>query len=71
MILTHKHIDHIGNAWRIQQASNAELLIHESEMQAIADVDPEGVRFQELVTELHKTYPESFVQFDCDLYVLY
>ena len=39
VILTHKHIDHIGNAWRIQQASNAEILIHESEMQAVADVD--------------------------------
>ena len=51
VILTHKHIDHIGNAWRIQQASNAEILIHESEMQAIADVDPNGVRFQDLVTE--------------------
>ena len=51
VILTHKHIDHIGNAWRIQQASNAEILIHESETQAVADVDPDGARFQELVTE--------------------
>ncbi len=26
VILTHKHIDHIGNAWRIQRESGAEIL---------------------------------------------
>ena len=51
VILTHKHIDHIGNAWRIQQESNAEILIHESEMKSISDVDPTSARFQELVAE--------------------
>jgi hydroxyacylglutathione hydrolase len=51
IILTHKHIDHIGNAWRIQRESGAEILIHESEMHALSDVDPDGRRFQELVRE--------------------
>ena len=49
VILTHKHIDHIGNAWRIQQASGAEVLIHESELDSISDVDPAGKRYSELV----------------------
>ena len=51
VILTHKHIDHIGNAWRIQQESDAEILIHESEMKSIADVDPDSVRFKDLVAD--------------------
>ena len=49
VILTHKHIDHIGNAWRIQRESNAEILIHESELMAVTDVDPGGQRHAELV----------------------
>lgn len=49
IILTHKHIDHIGNAWRIQRESGAEILIHESEMHAVSDVDPDGQRYHELV----------------------
>ena len=49
VILTHKHIDHIGNAWRIQQESAAEILIHEHEMHAVGKVDPDGQRFKELV----------------------
>lgn len=51
VILTHKHIDHIGNAWRIQQASGAEILIHEAEVRAVTDTDPSGDRFAELVSE--------------------
>jgi len=51
VVLTHKHIDHIGNAWRFQQASGAEILIHESEAIAVRDVDPGGDRFRALVTE--------------------
>lgn len=51
VILTHKHIDHIGNAWRIQRESNAQLLIHESEQNAIEDVDPSGQRFSQLVAD--------------------
>ena len=51
VILTHKHIDHIGNAWRIQHESDAEILIHESEMQSIADVDPDSIRFKDLVAD--------------------
>jgi hydroxyacylglutathione hydrolase len=51
IILTHKHIDHIGNAWRIQRQTGAEILIHESERDAVADVDPGGRRFAEVVRQ--------------------
>lgn len=51
VILTHKHIDHIGNAWRIQQQSGAEILIHEDELAAVTDVDPHGERFAGLVSQ--------------------
>jgi glyoxylase-like metal-dependent hydrolase (beta-lactamase superfamily II) len=51
VVLTHKHIDHIGNAWRIQRDTGAEIMIHESEVQAVADVDPVGRRFNDLVQE--------------------
>ena len=51
IILTHKHIDHIGNAWRIQKESGAEILIHESEVQAVSDVDPDGGRFRAVAQE--------------------
>ena len=51
VILTHKHIDHIGNAWRFQRESDCEILIHESEMFAIDEVDPDGNRFRDLVTQ--------------------
>lgn len=49
VILTHKHIDHIGNAWRIQRESGAEIFIHEREIAAVNDVDPGGERYVELV----------------------
>jgi glyoxylase-like metal-dependent hydrolase (beta-lactamase superfamily II) len=49
VLLTHKHIDHIGNAWRIQQASDCEILISEQELHSIQKVDPEGDRFKALV----------------------
>lgn len=49
VILTHKHIDHIGNAWRIQQESNATVYIHHQECKSLTDVDPSGQRFGELV----------------------
>lgn len=51
VILTHKHIDHIGNAWRFQQASGAEIMIHESEVPNIVDSDAGGGRFRELVAQ--------------------
>ncbi len=51
VILTHKHIDHIGNAWRIQEASNAEVFIHELETKSLVDVDPSGKRFDKLVAD--------------------
>ena len=49
VLLTHKHIDHIGNAWRVQEASGADVFIHESEMKSLTDVDPSGERFREVV----------------------
>ena len=51
VLLTHKHIDHIGNAWRIQQASGCEILISDQELHSVQRVDPEGDRFKELVRE--------------------
>ena len=51
VILTHKHIDHIGNAWRIQQATGAEVLIHESEIAEITQVDADAARFKALAIE--------------------
>ncbi len=56
VILTHKHIDHIGNAWRIQQASGAEILIHRSEMDAVATVDSQGNQFRAVVSERLKQW---------------
>ncbi len=49
VILTHKHIDHIGNAWRIQRESDAEILIHESEVPAVNDTDARGGRHRILI----------------------
>jgi len=51
VILTHKHIDHIGNAWRIQQASGAEVMIHQSEVPAVVNSDSGGDRFRDLVAQ--------------------
>lgn len=51
VILTHKHIDHIGNAWRVQRTSGAEIMIHESEVSAVVETDSTGDRFRNLVTE--------------------
>ncbi len=51
VILTHKHIDHIGNAWRIQRQTGAEILLHETELLAVTDVDPSGRRYGALVRE--------------------
>jgi len=51
VILTHKHIDHIGNAWRIQEASNAKVFIQELETKSLIDVDPSGKRFDQLVAD--------------------
>lgn len=48
VILTHKHIDHIGNAWKFQHDHGADIFIHESETTAIEDVDPSGQRFAEI-----------------------
>ena len=49
VILTHKHIDHIGNAWRSQRESGAEILIHESERAAVNDTDARGGRHRILI----------------------
>ncbi len=45
IILTHKHIDHIGSAWKLQRDQGAEIFIHETETAAITDVDPTGQRY--------------------------
>lgn len=49
VVLTHKHIDHIGNAWRFQQLAGSMIWIHESEVRSVRDVDPAGGRFRELM----------------------
>ena len=46
-----KHIDHIGNAWRVRQLSGAEIMIHSSEVTSITDVDPDGKRYGALVAQ--------------------
>jgi glyoxylase-like metal-dependent hydrolase (beta-lactamase superfamily II) len=51
IVLTHKHIDHIGNAWRVQQQSGAEIWIHRSECEALVEVDASGERFAELIQQ--------------------
>ena len=56
IILTHKHIDHIGNAWWLQQESGAEIFIHEMEMESIANVDPDGDRWRTLVRERFESW---------------
>ena len=56
VILTHKHIDHIGNAWRLQQASDATILMHDLEKESITDIDPAGDRFARLVDKRLKTW---------------
>lgn len=49
VILTHKHIDHIGNAWRIQRQGGAQIVIHENDADDVTDVDPDGERFLSLI----------------------
>lgn len=49
VVLTHKHIDHIGNAWRFQRNGKAQIYIHASETTNLSDVDPAGKRFASLV----------------------
>ncbi|MCH2203094.1 MAG: MBL fold metallo-hydrolase [Fuerstiella sp.] len=56
IVLTHKHIDHVGNAWWLQKESGAEIMIHEIESGAISDVDPEGRRWRTLVTERFESW---------------
>jgi glyoxylase-like metal-dependent hydrolase (beta-lactamase superfamily II) len=51
IILTNKHIEHIGCAGRFPRESGAEILIHESETPALSDVDPTGSHFESLVHE--------------------
>ncbi len=56
VILTHKHIDHVGSAWWIQQESDAEIYIHEVEAKAISDVDPEGHRWRSVIRDRFTTW---------------
>ncbi len=50
VILTHKHIDHIGNAWRLQREAEAEICIHQCETKSLTDVDASGNRFAAMVS---------------------
>jgi len=50
IILTHKHIDHIGNAWRFQQQFRSEIMIHDADLRSVVDVDPSGERYAALVS---------------------
>lgn len=51
IVLTHKHIDHIGNAWWLQEESGAEVFIHEIECESVSHVDPDGSRWLSLVQQ--------------------
>jgi glyoxylase-like metal-dependent hydrolase (beta-lactamase superfamily II) len=51
ILLTHKHIDHIGNAWAVHRRSQAEILIHHSEVQSVTHVDPDGTRYRAFVRQ--------------------
>ena len=51
VLLTHKHIDHIGNAWRVQQQAGADVYIHTLETKSLTQVDPTGRRFDKLVSD--------------------
>lgn len=56
IVLTHKHIDHVGNAWWLQRESGAEILIHEIETASISDVDPRGHRWRDLILRRFETW---------------
>ena len=56
IILTHKHIDHVGNAWWLQQESGAEVLIHEMETGSVSNVDPDGDRWRSLVQQRFESW---------------
>ena len=51
ILLTHKHIDHIGNAWAVHRRSAAEISIHHSEVPSVTDVDPDGTRYRAFVRQ--------------------
>lgn len=56
IVLTHKHIDHIGNAWWLQQESDADIIIHEVESGSIVEVDPKGERWRDLILQRFVTW---------------
>lgn len=63
VVLTHKHIDHIGNAWRFQQRSGARVLVHFEDEQSLARVDPDGTRYAEFAKQRFEEWaiPEALV----------
>ena len=63
IVLTHKHIDHIGNAWAVHRLSQAEIMIHDSEVQAVTNVDPDGTRYREFVRQRMEEWhlPENVI----------
>jgi glyoxylase-like metal-dependent hydrolase (beta-lactamase superfamily II) len=63
VVLTHKHIDHVGNAWRIQQASGADVWIHNSECEAVVNVDPTGEGFvHSVIDRLREWHAPDHIQ---------
>lgn len=56
VVLTHKHVDHMGNAWRIQQASGATILIHATETEAVYDVPATQAQFLSQVASRAKAW---------------
>jgi glyoxylase-like metal-dependent hydrolase (beta-lactamase superfamily II) len=46
VLLTHKHFDHAGNAWRIQEISNAEIMVHSSDLDGVVGLEQSGERFR-------------------------
>ena len=51
VVLTHRHIDHIGNAWRFQQAGGAEIWIHTADALPVTQSDDSVAAFRELAAE--------------------
>ena len=56
VLLTHKHIDHIGNAWRFQQEHDAEVFIHVDELRSVLTPDVQNERLRAYVKELIGTW---------------
>jgi glyoxylase-like metal-dependent hydrolase (beta-lactamase superfamily II) len=56
IVLTHKHVDHIGNAWRVQQESGATIYIHTEEVAAVRDVEAAAQQQSESIARLFRRW---------------